>query len=1092
MGISVRELLAMAHRALDKPDWSQVYCRASTVLALEPDNAEAAMLQALAARHGGHAPLPGRRQATALFADLVDSTRLAEHYDVEIYSEVLRAFLAACTPAITRHDGHLVDTQGDGIVACFGYPNAHEDDACRAVSAALDMIGALRRIGAQLQAERGIEPRMRIGIDTGEIMIDRGEISGASLNRASRLQDLATPGGVLVSGRTNQLVDEHFETRSLGRRELRGVDVPVEVFRVLRRRERPVFSALARAPSLPLVGRDAELQHVLDVWNQLVAEDRTAVEGRAAIIHVLGEPGIGKSRLAMEVVARIATAASRVLQLDCSSYTATSTLAPLRSAIERYADLRPDDGDEHRLDKLEAVCADLEADPAEVIPVLATLLSLDLAGRYPPLDVSPTQLQRVVLERLAAMLPVLTREGPAILVIEDMQWADTTMVELVERLADTGLPNGLLILATAREPRWVSGHGSVHTIRLGPLPSAEARELAFAVGPEAMSLSDAVEIAARGDGVPLFVEQLAHAFGEIDVVAGSAKSVPQTLMQLLQARLDTVGPATKLIAQVAATLGREFQVPVLEAVVAGLGDAGKPDGSLERHLKELTKADLVEPMARDGLLRFRHVLIRDAAYRSQLIRDRKIRHGAVAETLAKTGEAALTAFHFEQAERPLDALAHYLHAVRRAQSAGAFDEVLAHLERCDALLAHVPDETTRARFELAVCLNRGLALSSTGGYVAPGVLTDYNRARELCSSLSQVPGVAEELLKVLFAIWNYYCTSGDFDTAETICAAIERQLDRATIRSGRHGLDACRGVGALCRGELRRADELLSRAVNGMLRDGIEPDEWWQPHDPLSASCALLAPVRFLRGDEVGALEAIRTGLERGERLPFPKGPFSVAQVHMYEAIVHWRRHDGPASLAAAGEVIRIGERHGFSDWQLVGQIYLAAAKTVTDETSAALDQMGTAMRIWRAVGSEMLIPALFIGQADGYLARGEPAKATASLEQAFQGMRSGQRLWAAEALRLRAELRLRQEPAARAAAAADLREAIAVARDQGDTYSLLRVALAHHRLLGGVPDGAVDAALAEAVAAYRGAMPFPALIEARELVGASGQLKPG
>jgi class 3 adenylate cyclase/tetratricopeptide (TPR) repeat protein len=1085
MGISARELLAMAHRALDKPDWSQVYYLACDVLALEPDNAEAAMLRALAARHGGRAPLPGRRQATALFADLVDSTRLAEHHDVEIYSEVLHAFLAACTPAITRHDGHLVDTQGDGVVACFGYPNAHEDDACRAVSAALDMIDALRRVGVQLQAERGIEPRMRVGIDTGEIMIDRGEISGASLNRASRLQDLATPGGVLVSGRTNQLVAQHFETRSLGRRELRGVDAPVEVFRVLRRRERPVFSALARAPSLPLVGRDAELQRALDVWTRLVAGDRTTAEGRTAVIQVLGEPGIGKSRLAMEVVARIAGDATRVLQLDCSSYTATSTLAPVRSAIERYADIQPHDDDRDRVDKLEAVCADLAADPAEVIPVLATLLALDLAGRYPPLDVSPTQLQRVVLERLAALLPVLTGEGPAVLVIEDVHWADPTMVELVERLADTGLPQGLLILATAREPRWVSDHGSVHTIRLGPLPPAEARELALAVGPKAMSLSDAREIAARGDGVPLFVEQLAHAFGEIDVVAGSTKSVPQTLMQLLQARLDTVGPAAKLVAQIAATLGREFHVPVLEAVLAGLGDAGQPDGSVERHLKELTKADLVEPMARDDLLRFRHVLIRDAAYRSQLIRDRRIRHGVVAETLAKTGEAALTAFHFEQAERPLDALAHYLRAVDRAQSAGAFDEVLAHLERSQALLAQVPDETTRARFELAIRLDRGLALSSTGGYVAPGVVIDYNRARELCGMLGEVPGVAEELLKALFGVWSYYCVSGDLDTAATICSAVERQLERASMRSGRHALEANRGAEALARGDVRLAEELLSRAVVGMARDEIDPTEWWQPQDPLAASLALLGPLRFYRGNEAGAFQAIRLGLERSQPLEFPRGPFSVAFVRMYESVLHRRRRDGPAAVAAAEEVIRIGQRHGFIDWQLVGNIHLLAANVLADASCASLEALGTALETWRAVGGDFLIPSLLVEQADGYLVRHDVEAARACLRRAFDAMRHGQRLGLPEALRLRAELRLTTAPADAAQAAADLREAITTARDRGDTYSLLRVALAHHRLVG-KDDELVNDALAEAVIAYRNASSFPDLEEAREVVAAS------
>src|SRR5581483_5606586 len=470
------------------------------------------------------------------------------------------------------------------------------------------------------------------------------------------------------------------------------------------------------------------------------------------------------------------------------------------------------------------------------------------------------------------------------------------------------------------------------------------------------------EIAVRGDGVPLFVEQLAHTFGELGAPAlvDDADAVPGTLIQLLQARLDSVGPA-KLIAQVAATIGRVFHTSVLEGVMANLTPGGPPDAPdtrVEQHLKQLADAQLIEPMDH-GQLRFRHVLMRDAAYQSQLMRDRRARHGAIAALLTETNPAdsALTAFHFDHADRPLDALVHYLQAVRRAQAAGAFPEVFAHLRRCEQLLVDVQDENVRARFELAVRLNRGVVVTSTAGFTAPGVVADYKRARDLCTILDEVPGVANELLGVLFAVWNYYCASGDFTTTPTICSAIERQLESTTTRSGGYVLDACRGVEDFYRGELQRAGTLLSRAVVGMSRDGIDPDDWCQPQDPLSRSWAHLGLLPFLAGDDAGALEAIRAGLTRSRPLEFPKGPFSVAYVRTYESMLHRARGDAPAAVTAAEEALRIGERHGFAVWQIVGKIHLSAARAMAGGSSGVLDEMGVALATWRAIGAETEIP---------------------------------------------------------------------------------------------------------------------------------------
>ena len=1073
------ELLAMTERALERLDWGQVHALASDVLALQPGNTEAAMLRALADRHGGSNSLPGRRQATALFIDLVESTPLAERYDVEVYGSVLRAFELACRPVIERHEGHFVDVQGDAIIACFGYPLAHEDDASRAVSAGLDLLAALRPVAARLQAELGFELRARIGIDTGMVVIDGVGVLGPALNRAARLQALAAPDTVLISATTNELVAGLFDTQPLGPRELKGVEASVEVHRVIGQRD----------PARPR-GRCARqrCRSSAATSNSGRCSSLWTMGRRAAtpLILITGEPGIGKSTLASTVVQSVIEAGARVFEAYCSPYSVTSTLFPVRTAIERWATMSPGGTDTERLARLEAALTDLGVDLAEIVPALGVLLDLDLS--------------RPLSRRRAGAGPAggtaaraARRRGPGRGVEPALRDGGRgSSVGRPDHLGATGprcRGHGPDAPADPGDRTAGSGMGAERDralhIRLGPLPDAEARQLALAAAPDPISVDDAQKIAARGDGVPLFIEELAHAFSGGSAVPGN--TVPQTLTQLLQARLDSVGPS-KLVAQVAATIGREFGLPVLEEIMVTLSDvrpAGTDAVSLGDHLNRLLDAQLIEPTEHEGLLRFRHMLVRDAAYQAQLMNDRKARHLATARVLAaaKAADPALKAFHFDHAGRPEEALVFYLQAMARAKLAGSFAEIRAHTSRCESLLPAVADETVRTQFELAVRLNRGLAVSSTAGYAAPAAVEDFGRARDLCDQLRDVPGIGLELLKALFGLWGYYCASADFDVAASVSAAIGRQLDGTAMHAGRASLDACRGVEAFYRGDFRRAGDLLTRAVEAIPEDDVEPAEWPLPNDPLAAACAFLGPLRFLTGDLAAALQAIDTGMVRSESLAFPVGPFSVAFVRTYEAQLHRARGDAQAATAAAEEAGRIGARHGFFDWQMVGRMHLAAARAMTDSSPDALDEMDEAITTWCAVGGEAMIPWLRVEQAAGYLARDDVDKATRCLGQAFGGLAGGQRLALPEALRLRAELRLRVDPAATDGAEADLREAISVARAQGTPYSVLRAVLSRHRLLNGGSDDLTDGALAEAVAAYGDTAGFPELAQARELI---------
>ena len=1090
----------MSERALDRLDWGQVYALASDVLALEPDNREATVLRDLAERRGGRNTPPGRRQATALYADLVGSTPLAERYDVEVYSGVLRAFEQACRPAVDEHEGHFVDLKGDALVACFGYPSAHEDDASRAVAAALGMLAALRPVAAALEAEQGIDLAARIGIDTGLVVIDGAGVRGATLNRAARLQTLAEPGTVVVSATTNELVADQFETRSLGQWRLKGIEGPVEAFQVLRPRNRVRYQRAAPSTSGPFIGRDAELRQVLDLWDRTVAAQQAVGQEPAratgAMVLISGDPGIGKSRLTAVVAERTADAGTPTIDLQCSSYSVTSTLFPLRTALERYANMSLDDTDEERLAKLEATLGGLQTDIDDsYFSALGMLLDLDLAGRYPVVELYPTQLREFLLDRLVGLLRAVGAYSPTIMAFEDLHWADPTTLELLDRLAAAGPPAGLLILGTARpDLTWRPDPERALTIQLRPLTDAQAQELALAAAPGPISERHAEEIADVSDGVPLFVEQLAQAVGGNGgtVIPGDGDgAVPRTLTQLLQARLEAAG-SSKLVAQVAATIGREFDTALLGEMVSRLVAEHELDAdaaAIDRHLDRLLDAQLIEPMEHEGLLRFRHVLMRDAAYRSQLNDDRGARHLAAAHVLteARVADPALTAFHFDRAGHPVEALAQYLQAVSRAQAAGSFAEVLAHLVRCEALLDAVPDEAVRAQFELAVRLNRGLAVSSVSGYAAPGAVENFGLARDLCEQLSDVPGVGLELVKALFGVWVYYCSRGDFDTTAGIAAVIDRQLDRTPMRAGRPSLDASCGVEAFYRGDFRRAGALLTRAVAAFAEDDVDATDWRLPNDPLAVAYAFLGPLRFMTGDVAGALQAIRAGVERSEPLEFPRGPFSLAFVRTYESIVNRLLGDAKAAADAGDASARLGERYGFFDWQFVGRAHRGAAGALLDPYSEALAEMEEGIATWSAAGGEAGIPWLRIELAGYHLARDDLKQAEACLDQAFKGMVRGQRLALAEALRLRAELRLRSAPPARAEADADLREAIGVAREQGDVYSLLRVALTHRRRFDREGGELVEAALAEAVAAYGEEARFPDLLAARDLLAMEG-----
>jgi len=540
-----------------------------------------------------------RRHLTVMICDLVGSTALSGRLDPEDMNAVLDAYHAACARIMLAYDGFIGEFRGDGILAYFGYPRAHEDDAERTVRAGLDIIAAVARLET-----RAAEPlAVRIGIATGLVMV--GDLSGESAlreqalvgdtpNLAARLQALADPGTIVVATSTRRLLGDLFCLRDLGRHDLKGIAEPVAAWAVEGvSASESRFEAVRSAGLIDLIGRENELRFLLE-------RQRLAWKGEGQIVLISGEPGIGKSRLATALGERIAGEPHTRLRYQCSPYDTNSPLRPFIAQLERAAGFRADDSSEQRLDKLEAVLAIGASRIEGAAPLFAALLSIPVGGRYPPLALSPTQQRRRTLAALLDQFENLARQQPILLLVEDVHWADATSLELLDLTVERVRQLPVLALFTFRpefEPPWV-GLPNVDTMALGRLDSNDVESMATRVtGGRVLPAEVLQQIVTKTDGNPLFVEELTKTVLEAGILVEEADgyrlngplpplAIPATLQDSLMARLDRLAPVRE-IAQIGAAIGREFSYSLMRQLV------GRDDAALKHALAQLEHAELV-------------------------------------------------------------------------------------------------------------------------------------------------------------------------------------------------------------------------------------------------------------------------------------------------------------------------------------------------------------------------------------------------------------------------------------------------------------------------------------------------------------------
>jgi class 3 adenylate cyclase/predicted ATPase len=718
-----------------------------------------------------------RRHLTVMFCDLVGSTALSARLDPEDMREIVGVYHRCCAEQVAKAGGFIAKYMGDGVLAYFGYPQAHEDDAERAVRSGLALVDAVLR----LKAGHDAVLQVRIGIATGLVVVGDliGEgaaqeqvVVGETPNLAARLQGIAEPNMVVIAEGTRRLLGNLFDLEDLGPRELKGIARPAGAWAALRPRSvESRFEALHATGLTALVGRDGEFDLLLRRWSR-------AKTGEGQVVLLSGEAGIGKSRLTAALLERVAGEPHMRMRNFCSPQHTDSALYPVVGQMERAAGLAHDDRPQTRLDKLDALLAQTSTS-IEHAALFAEMLSLPNDGRYPALEPAPQRRQKT-LEALVARIEALTRRGPVLMIFEDAHWADPTSLEVLGRIVNRIQTLPVLLIVTFRpefEPPWI-GRPHVMALTINRLARRDIDAMIDGVlGDKPLPASIRQDIVERTDGIPLFVEEMTKAVLEaesegaarrtIAAAPSSALAVPASLHASLMARLDRLGPA-KEVAQIGAAIGREFSHALLAAVEGG------PATELASALDRLVEAGLLfrQDVPPHATYLFKHALVQDAAYGTLLREPRRALHARIAEALESRfpelaeGQPELLAHHCTGAGLIAKAAGLWGKAGQQSLMRSALVEATAQLNRALAQIAVLPASPALRREQIKLQVALAHALMATNGYAAPETKASLDQARS-CMERAEALGEPLEdpllLFSVLygFSIANYIAFNGD-------------------------------------------------------------------------------------------------------------------------------------------------------------------------------------------------------------------------------------------------------------------------------------------------------------------------------------------
>lgn len=1012
------------------------------------------LLAAIAARtDGGDAegksksPAPSaeaeRRILTVMFCDMVGSTALSQRLDPEDLREIMGHYQDTVAGAVTRHGGHVAKYLGDGVLAYFGWPRAHEDQAGNAVRAGLDAVVAVGR----LTGEDGHALAARVGIATGQVVVgdligedgrDNEAVVGETPNLAARLQAAAKPGHVVIGAATRRLVGNAFNLEALGQQDLKGFVGGVSLWRAIG--ERPTdsrFDASHGELLTPFVGREHELALLLDRWEM-------AQGGNGQVVALSGEAGIGKSRVVRALQEEIADKPHFQLRYQCSPQHTNSAFYPIIHRLERAAGFVSNDDNESRLDKLEDLLRLAVQDIATVGPIFSALLSLKGEARYGSFDMTAQQRRERTIEALADQVRTLALQRPVLFVLEDAHWIDPSTRELLDHIARNITDAAVLILTTYRHEATapISSAVPTTTVTLNRLSHAQGAEIIQAAGGDSLPKDVMDRIVARTDGVPLYVEELTRLVAEAGQEASTA-DIPETLQASLMARLDRLGEAKELV-QIGAVIGREFGHSLLAAVT------GRSEQELATLLETVVHSDLVFRRATppDAVYTFKHALVQDAAYQSLLRRTRQTYHQQVAEVFERrfpetaASQPELVAHHYAEAALPGRSIEFWYKAGEQAIHRSANPEAIAHLTRGRAYLADEPHAQERDSKELAFCLALGPALMSTKGLASPEAEQVYLRARELCRTGQH----SAQSFSATWGLWLVNQQRGELNEAqrltdEVLSIANQQQDNTHQLLQAHHAA---------------WTTQLFAGNIAASHRHVVEGGALYEMdkhrnhafiyggHDPGVCAKTTASEALSLLGYVAQAVDSASAAVTQAERLAHP---FSLAMARYFMGQVHQYRNEPALVERHAREAVIMCEEHGFESFRAQSSVLLGWAIAAQGDRADGIPRIRDGLDAWAATGTGMRRPYFLALLADALLAAGSIDDGLAAVDEAEALIESsGECRWQAETLRLKGMLRL-EHGANADAVATHFRDAIAVARRQESKLLELRAATSLARL---------------------------------------------
>jgi len=1011
-----------------------------------------------------------RRHLTVLFCDLVGSTEIAARLDPEEWREIVADYHRAAAQAIEGFGGHVAQYLGDGVMAYFGYPEAHDNDAERAARAGLAILNTISKLSqpslsemrssqtrfpstdsglwltGSAAASPGVRPGLsaRIGIDSGTVVVGASagkdaDVFGDTPNIAARVQAAAEPGTVVITDATHRLVSGLFVVDQLGAQVLKGIERPVELYRVIQPsgvRGRLEAAAASRGLT-PFVGREDELRLLMSRWERTLDG-----EGQTALI--IGEAGIGKSRLLQRFHEQIGGTPHTWIEAHAGPFFQNTPFYPVTELLQQFLGGNGGKPAEEQLAQLEPRLELAGLRPAETIPLIAPLLNLPSSDKYPPPSLSPEQRRRRLMASLVEWVLGAARAKPLVVATEDLHWADPSTLELIQILVEQGATARLLLLYTARPEFGAQWPPRAHytQVTLSRLSARNVRTMVEEVAArKAMSDETIATVIERTGGVPLFVEELTRAVLESGDAGLTRRKIPATLHDSLMARLDRLGPAKEVI-QVGAVIGSEFSYELLHAV--------HPVGAeeLQSALRSATDAELVyvRGIAPEATYQFKHALIRDAAYEALLKSRRKELHRQVALMIdekfsaLKQAHPELLARHWTEAGEAEPAIAEWTRAGKAAEARNAFKEALESYQQALALLRTLADTPGRIHQELTLQTALGLALVMTKGLGAREVREAYDHARKLCEQVGDTP----QIFPVLDGLCNFYIQREEMQTAQELAEQTLNLAEKQNDPQRRIAAHRTLVSTSFWRGAFVEAHQHCERIVALYKSESYQSLAPVYGLDPVVVSLSIGAWALWYLGYPDKALkrseDTLALARQIGHRYSLAGALDTVAWTYAY-------RREGKKAIELASEGIALSIAQEFPHWRAMGVRIRGLARTMTGEPGGVAE-LREGLDAYRATGAILNRAGGLADLARGLGCQGQFAEGLRMLDEALTSAReTGLRYYEAEIHRFRGDLLL---AGANETAQAEqcFQIAVTVARNQSAKSLELRATMSLARLL--------------------------------------------